>query len=142
MRNRGTTIATVLLIIFIIILGFLSYVFFYNLKNPKVDTESFSNELNKMGETIYTDYYYEVTKVNKTDEEFKEYLGKFNKIGLQFNLVELSKYSEDNNNIISKFLEENKSCGRENTMVIIYPEEPYSKDDFTSEVRIDCKLKE
>lgn len=139
MKNKGTTLATILLIIFIIILGFLSYIFFRNMKHPEyVTKDKFSDELKVMGDSIYKDYYYEITKVDKTDEQLKEFLGKFQTIGLQFNLVELSKYSEENREKIDAFISANDKCSKENTAVIIYPKSPYGKTDFTSETVIDC----
>ena len=143
MKKKNTIIPWILLIICIMILGFLSYIFFYNLKNQtKTVTKSdFKTELTEMGETIYKDYYYEITKIDKTDEQLSEFLGKFKDIGLQFNLVELSKYSDENNEKIDNFINSNKSCSREDTMVLIYPKDPYSKNDFNLEVKIDCKDK-
>ena len=143
MKKKNTIIPWILLIICIMMLGFLSYIFFYNLKNSSknVSKTDFKTELTKMGETIYKDYYYEITKIDKTDEQLKEFLGKFKDIGLQFNLVELSKYSDENNEKITNFINSNKSCSREDTMVLIYPKDPYSKNDFNLEVKIDCKDK-
>lgn len=143
MKKKNPTVAIILLIIFIMILGFLSYIFFYNLNNDNTsinakESNEFSSELQKMGETIYKDYYYEITKVDKTDEQLKSFLSKFETIGLQFNLVELSKYSDENKATIDSFLNNNKKCSRENTMVIIYPKDPYTKIDFTTETKIDC----
>ena len=144
MKNKKTIIILIILIIFIVILGFLSYVFFYNLKNPVslVDKNMFSDELDSMGKTIYQDYYYEITAVDKSEEELTNYLKKFTVIGLQFNLVELSKYNDEFNEKIDIFLRNNKLCSKEKTMVIIYPKEPYSKSDFTTEVKLDCNEKE
>ncbi|MBQ9024053.1 MAG: hypothetical protein IJ105_02390 [Bacilli bacterium] len=139
MKKRKPIIAVCLLIIFLMILGFLSYIFFYNIKNPGVNKDEFSNELTKMGETIYKDYYYEVTKIDKSDEELTNFLAKFKDIGLSFNLVELSKYSDENKESINKFLISNKKCSKEKTMVVIYPKEPYTKTDFNTEVKLDCE---
>ena len=140
MKNKGTTIATILLIIFISILGFLSFIFFRNMKHPEyVNKDKFSDELKTMGETIYKDYYYEITKVDKTDEQLKDFLHKFDTIGLQFNLVELSKYSEENKEKIDMFISTNSNCSKEETKVLIYPKAPYGKTDFTSEIMIECK---
>ena len=136
MKKRKTVIPIILLIIFIVILGFLSVVFFNNMK--KQSSSNFTSDLTKMGETIYKDYYYEITKVDKSDEQLKAYLKKFEQIGLSFNLVELSKYSDENRNKISEFLKNNK-CSNENTRVIIYPKDPYTKNDFNLEVKLDCE---
>ena len=143
MKKKGPMIAVILLIISLMLFGFLSYIFFYNLKNPNasISTKEFSDKLTKMGETIYKDYYYEITKVDKTDEELKDYLKMFNTLGLSFNLVELSKYSDENKEVIDSFLNNYKNCSRENTKVIIYPKDPYSKVDYTVETKIDCTEK-
>ena len=138
MKKRKTVIPVILLIIFLIILGFLSVVFFNNMKKETQST--FSSDLTKMGETIYKDYYYEITKVDKTDEELKDYLKKFEEIGLSFNLVELSKYSDESRDKIDAFLKDN-DCSKENTMVIIYPKDPFRKIDFNTEVKMDCEEK-
>ena len=84
-KKKNTIIPVILLIICLMILGFLSYVFFHNLSvdsGSTVDSAKFSTDLTNMGETIYKDYYYEITKVDKTDEELKEFLSKFKDIGL------------------------------------------------------------
>ena len=138
MKKRKTIIPIILLIIFLVMLGFLSFIFFNNMK--KETKGNFSTDLTKMGETIYKDYYYEITKVGKTDEELKNYLKKFETIGLSFNLVELAKYSDENFDKINEFLSDN-DCSRENTKVIIYPKDPFRKIDFDSEVKIDCEEK-
>lgn len=138
-KNKKTFIAMILLIIFLMVLGFLSFIFFYNLKNNS--EEDYVSKFTTMGESLYTDYYYEVTKVGKTDQELKDFLSMFKDIGLQFNLVEMEKYSDENKELIEKFVKQNKDCKKEETMLIIYPKEPYSKTDFTSELRMDCGVK-
>lgn len=142
MKKRKPVIAICLLIIFLMILGFLSYIFFYNMKNPPVNRDEFSDQLNTMGKDIYEEYYYEITKVDKTEAETKDFLSKFNTIGLQFNLVELSKYKDEYKDQIANFLNSNKSCSREGTKVIIYPKEPYSKTDYIIETKVDCNQKD
>lgn len=140
MKPKGNLIAMVLLVLFLMILGFLSFIFFYNMKH-NIKEEDYVSKLTTMGESLYTDYYYEIIKVDKSEEELKEFLGNFKEIGLQFNLVEMEKYSDENKELIEKFIKQNKECKKEETMVVIYPKEPYSKTDFKSELRMDCGVK-
>ena len=146
-KSKSTIIPVVLLIVAIMLLGFLSFIYFYNLKNGNVGIfnkkteEEYVETFTKMGEELYSEYYYKVTAEGKTNEELKEFLEKFKDIGLHFNLVELEKYSDENKMIISQFLKQNKKCEKSKTEVIIYPKDPYSKTDFTSDLKMNCEIK-
>lgn len=137
MKKRNTLIPVILLIIVLMMLGFLSYIFFYNLNS--VSEEEFVNQLTQMGEDFYTEYYYKSYSNDMKSEDLKDYLKKFEDIGLQVNLVELEKYSDENKSQIERFLRSNKNCKKEGTMIIIYPKSPYSKNDYKSEIRLDCE---
>ena len=134
--NKLRNIAIVLLIIFIIILGFLSYVFIKNLRER--NEKDFVAEFTRMGNEIYSDYYYKIVSVGKSEEQLNEFLEKFSTKGLKFDLVQLEKYSDEYKDIIEDFTKAHKDCKKEETMVIIYPKSPYSSIDFTSEIQMNC----
>lgn len=136
MKKGKRITAWILLIIVLVILGFLSIVFFKNLKNQNED--DFVSDLNEMGSEVYAIYYYDEIAKEKTADELKTYLKKFEEIGLKFDLVQLSNYSDDYAKKIDNFIRVHKDCSKEDTMVIIYPKEPYSSTDFTTEIQMEC----
>ena len=143
-RKKIKKVAIILLIIFIIILGFLSIIFIKNLKNDS--EKDFVNELNMIATEAYSEYYYKDLENTMTGEEVIEHLKKFEKIGLSFDVANLKNYSEVVNNndyirIINDFLKKNKDCKEDETMVVIYPKDPYTKNDFTSEIKMNCEYK-
>jgi hypothetical protein len=95
-----------------------------------------------MGNEIYMSYYYPSVSSGKNLDETKEFLQKYETIGLKFNLTELEKYSEDFSNKIKNFKNGDKSCDKTNTMVIIYPTSPYGKNNYNVQVSLDCGFKE
>lgn len=136
MSNKKRNIALVLLIIVIILLGFFSVLYFKNL-NKKSENDYIS-EFTKMGEEFYSNYYYRVISTDKTDEQVKEYLSKFNTLGLKIDLNELEKYNDEYKNVIENFTNDYKYCKKDETMIIIYPKEPYSNSDYELNIKMDC----
>ena len=101
------------------------------------------NNLIKLGEQFYTEFYYESTKQSNPDRNMADYLKTFKKMGIGVSLNTLSTYSDDvDEDIIKSFENVNgKACDKEKTMVIIYPKEPYSKTDYTIEAKLECGFK-
>lgn len=133
----------VLLIIFIIILGFLSIVFIKNLQKEEKD---YVSELTNIGNDAYSEYYYKVISIDKNETEVKAYLKKYENTGLSFDLESLKGYAINQDKteyyeLINEFLEKNKKCDENRSMVIIYPNEPYGNTDFTSEIKLNCEVK-
>ena len=98
------------------------------------------NNLIKLGEQFYTEFYYEQTKQSDPNINMADYLKTFKEMGLGVSLNTLSTYSDDvDEDIIKSFENVNgKACDKEKTMVIIYPKEPYAKTDYTIEAKLDC----
>ena len=138
---KRNTVAFVLLIIFLMILGFLSFIFFYNLKTKTINEEDFVQSLTTTGEEIYSEYYYKYISANKTNEEISDYLKKYETIGLKFDLNEIEKYSDESKTLVERFIKGNRDCKKDETMIVIYPKSPYTKTDFTSEIKMDCGYK-
>jgi len=136
MKEKRKIFIWIILILLLMVLGFLSFTFLRNLKYD--DKEDYVATFTEMGEEVYTNLYYESISKDYNKEELQNFLSKFKDIGLQFNLVELSKYSEKNKEVIEKFIRNNKNCKKEETMLIIYPKDPYGKTDFESALRMDC----
>ena len=135
-------IVIILLIVSIIILGFLSFIFIKNLRTEK----DYVSEITKIGSEAYSEYYYKIMKVDKSDNDLVAYLKKYEISGLKFDLESLKGYAINTEkteyyNLINEFLEKYKKCNENKSMVIIYPKEPYKNTDFKSEIKFNCELK-
>ncbi len=129
----------ILLIVLLIALGFLSFVFFSNMKEKQKD--EYINEFTTMGETLYSDYYYKVLSIDKPGEELTKFLKKFDVIGLKFDLNSIQTYSKDYNQKVEEFIKKYDNCKKEDVVVTIFPKSPYGNTDFNSKIQIDCKTK-
>ena len=135
-------LAIIFLIIFILILGFLSIVFINNLNKNEKD---YVSELTNIGNEAYSEYYYKIMAIDKNETDLKAYLKKYETTGLKFDLEALKGYAinqekADYYNLINEFLSKNKKCNENGTKVIVYPKEPYGATDFTSEIKFNCDV--
>ncbi len=139
MKKSKKILFVILLLILLIVVGLLIWFFTKDLRLSK--EEKIVNDLTNMGNEIYMSYYYPSVSSSKNLDETKEFLQKYETIGLKFNLTELEKYSEDFSNKIKNFKNGDKSCDKTNTMVIIYPTSPYGKNNYNVQVSLDCGFK-
>ena len=139
MKKSKKILFVILLLILLIVVGLLIWFFTKDLRLSK--EEKIVNDLTNMGNEIYMSYYYSSVSSGKNLDETKEFLQKYETIGLKFNLTELEKYSEDFSNKIKNFKNGDKSCDKTNTMVIIYPTSPYGKNNYNVQVNLDCGFK-
>ena len=101
--------------------------------------EELNQLLKQLGSEFYEEFYYD--KVGNNLEERKNFLEKYKDIGIKINLENLSRYnSEQNKDSLAKFVNKktNQECDKTNTMVIIYPTEPYEKNSYTEEIKLIC----
>lgn len=134
MKKKKVLISIILLVICLLILGF---IIFNIIKGVRYTEEDIVSELTTMADEVYTKLYYpEMKKIN--GDKSKEFLKQYEEIGLKFNLTELEKYNEKFKDKISKFKSDNKTCDKEKTMIIIYPQSPYEATNYISEVKLDC----
>lgn len=129
-------IAGGLVLIFIIVLSLTS-----GLRLSK--EKKLEKNLISLGEQFYTEFYYDQTQVSLSDKNMANYLKTFKEMGIGVSLNTLSTYSDDvDQEKIKSFDNVNgKACDKENTMVVIYPKEPYGKKDYTIEAKLDCGFK-
>ena len=137
MNKKKRNILLVILIGLVVLLGFFSIIFFKNIKTEK----DYVSEFTTMGEDFYSNYYYKIISVDKTEKEVQEYLALFNKIGLKVDLNELEKYKEEYKDTIESFSKKYNDCDKSETMVIIYPKSPYSSTDFDINIKMECNYK-
>lgn len=98
-----------------------------------------TNELKELGIDFYENFYYK--QVGSNDEERSEFLEKYKDIGIKISLDNLSRYKTDETEeIVKKFVnnESKEECDRINSMVVIYPKEPYDKDSYTIDAMLEC----
>ena len=142
-KNKLTFIIVLLLTLVIMILGFLTFIYFYNLKYTssytKENEKEFIPKVTKMGIDLYSNYYYKsVSKDYENDEKFHEFLKKFEDIGLKFDLELIYNYKEENKREIDDFMKYKTKCKKSDILFVIYPKSPYGKNDFDSELIMDC----
>lgn len=100
-----------------------------------------SNSLSKMGETFYTEFYYEQVSNGKSSEEIANSLGNFKDIGIKIDLENLAKYSDDFKKEVANFKNvKGEACNQKTTRAVIYPKAPYGKKDYKVEVELDCNF--
>lgn len=100
------------------------------------------NELKQLGESFYEDFYY--NQVGKTDEEKRAFLEKYTDIGIKVSLDNLARSKKDQSgDILKKFVNSktNVKCDKTNSMVTIYPRDPYGKRDYRIDANLVCGFK-
>ena len=135
-KENKKKVLFVLLTIIVVLVAIVLAIFLLKGKNQE---EVLKDYLHDMGIEFYENLYYK--QVGKTDEERKEFLNKFTEIGIKINLDSLSRYNvESNQEKINAFKnpKTNDACNKENSKVIIYPQEPYGQKDYRVEIQLDC----
>lgn len=126
----------IVLFTLLVIVGFLIFLL---LDAGNLTTSQMDDELRKMAEDFYNDYYYDDISKGKSDDELKEFLSKYKDTGFKVNLKNLLDYDENLEDIINKFKINGNNCDREGTKAIIYPTDPYEKTNYKIETIIDCQ---
>ena len=134
-KKQYYIIGGVALLVIILIVSLL--IIFGN--KPKNESQKLSNELNQLGVSFYEDFYY--NQIGKTDEEKKAFLEKYTDIGIKVSLDNLARSKKDESEeILKKFVNSKTKteCDNTNSMVTIYPREPYGKKDYRIDANLVC----
>ena len=91
-------------------------------------------DLRNTANTFYSLYYDE----NNKDSNIKEYLSKYKSSGLTISLKDMQIIIEQKTNGGTLYSTLEK-CDIENTKVIIFPKEPYTKNDIDIKFELSCK---
>ena len=129
------TIGIIIGCIVIVILIVLAIFAFKNFNKVNLD-----KSLINMGKDFYENFYY--NQIGKDDAEKKEFLQKYESIGIKVSLDNLERYdSGKNKEEVAKFKNEKtgKECDKTNTMVVIYPQDPYEKTSYRIESILSCE---
>lgn len=122
-------------IIAIIIVIIIALVLIFRVNQEK----ELTNTLKEMGIDFYENFYY--INAGENLKERSAFLKKYEDIGVKINLDNLSKYnSEENTKKLEQFKNNktNKTCDINSTEVVIYPKEPFNKNNYEIEVILDC----
>lgn len=112
----------------------------YSINSTGAKKASLENELKEMGKDFYENFYYDlVVKDHGTDQ-----ISKFNTVGIKVDLSNLERYKSDNKEKVEKFVnpKTNQSCNKDETKVVIYPEDPYGKTNYRLETILSCGFDE
>ena len=129
-----------LIIGIILIILLISGIIIFNKIKKSREEDKLYNQLNKVVKDYYKDYYYNILGDNEDIK--KSNAEKFRYTGIKINLEDLSKYKSNNNEILDKFKnsQTNSNCDYNKTTIVIYPIDPYGKEDIRIDSNIVCGL--
>lgn len=102
----------------------------------KNNDEKLSATLEEMGRDWYENFYYDGFEEKKR----ADILSRFKDIGIKVDIDNLSRYNtEVNAEKLKDFkMDEEDGCDKTKTKVIIKPQDPYGKTDYTIETKLVC----
>lgn len=102
----------------------------------KNNDEKLSATLEEMGRDWYENFYYDGFEEKKR----ADILSRFKDIGIKVDIDNLSRYNtEVNAEKLKDFkMDEEGGCDKTETKVIIKPQDPYGKTDYTIETKLVC----
>ena len=140
---------------------------FPSLSKPSTE-DIVKNKISELGKTFYEDFYYP-SSGNGDANKRKEFLAKYQSMGIKVNLENLIRYYVTTDSFKEAFptvndkevkdvsitdrvqfienewfkvgKEENDKCDVNNTKVIIYPKDPYEKNTYEMEIVTACGFK-
>lgn len=134
-KNCFIAVTTLILIIAIILIIIFS--------SKKSEEDKLNDMLKELGVNFYENFYYD--QVGTNDTERKEFVKKYETIGIKVNLDNLSRLnSDESKKMVDKFVNSKtkKECDKSNTRVIIYPKTPYEKDSYDIKTELVCGFDE
>lgn len=135
-NKRILTYIITVIILFILIFG----VVFYLKENQKNTEAKLENEFKDIISQVYVDIY-EKKLEEETSEEVISFFKTYSFLGLTIDLEIINsneeyknKYSEELKNFNNKA----GKCDEKETKAIVFPVEPFDKNDFNIEVNLSC----
>lgn len=138
--NKKIIIISSIVLVIIVVLVLLLFIKPFEGKSQE---QKLTNKLEELGIDFYENFYY--NQISKDDKERAEFLKKYTDIGIKINLDNLSRFKvEETEKIVKEFVnkETNEECDKINSMVVIYPKEPYEKKSYSIDVILECGNKE
>ena len=130
-KKKIGIIAGVAIVVIALVVGI---ILFLNRSNEKTLTAN----LNKLGKQFYEEFYY--PSQEKSQEDVKAFVKKFEKTGIKVNLENIAKVSKVDQDLVKAMVNSRtkKECDKTASYVIIYPEKPYGKSNYKIEVNLEC----
>ena len=101
--------------------------------------KTYEKNITTMAKDFYENFYYDLAIKDLGQSQIE----KFEKNGIEITLGTVEKRNLKNKEMVQQFKKLNKeSCDKEKTKVVIYPKEPYGKNDYELKVTLDCGFKE
>ena len=96
------------------------------------------SNMETLGKQFYEEFYY--PSQEKSQEDIKAFIKKFEKTGIKINLENITKISKVDKELVDSMINKKtkKKCDAKNTSVTIIPEKPYGKTNYKIEVTLDC----
>lgn len=97
-----------------------------------------NSNLSKLGKQFYEEFYY--PSQEKSQEDVKAFVKKFEKTGIKVNLENIAKVSKVDQDLVKTMVNKKtkKDCDKTASYVIIKPKKPYGKTDYTIDVTLEC----
>ena len=138
--HKGTTIGILCGVLLITVVATIGLkVAFSNKGKEETQEERLTRYLEEMGAEFYENFYYDSLSENQR----KEFLQKYSEIGIKVNLDNLSRFNGNQvEEKVSEFKNGEQECDKENTKVIIYPQDEFNKKDYKLETILVCGFEE
>ena len=96
--------------------------------------------LERISKEFYSEHYYKEVSKTYNEKDKTTYLKQLESIGVKLSLDDLRRYRYSNIDI-NKELEyfNTATCDLLNTIVIIYPEDPYGETNYKIDIKLDCE---
>ena len=96
------------------------------------------SNMETLGKQFYEEFYY--PSQEKSQEDIKAFIKKFEKTGIKINLENITKISKVDKELVDSMINKKtkKKCDAKNTSVTIIPEKPYGKTNYKVKVELDC----
>lgn len=132
--KENKKIAIIIAVALVILIAIICALLF----SKKSNEEILKVNMEKIGKTFYEDYYY--PSQEKSQEDVKAFLEKFQQNGIKINLTNLAKVSKIDQSLINDMVnaKTKKKCDFDKTYVTIYPKKPFKKDSYKMKVDLDC----
>lgn len=133
-KKKIGIIAGAAVVVIAIVVGL---ILFLNRSNEKQLNANFT----KLGKQFYENFYY--PSQEKSQEDVKAFVKKFEKTGIKVNLENIKKISKIDKKLADSLINSKtkKECDAKDSYVIIYPEKPYGKTNYKIEVNLECGFK-
>ena len=121
----------------VVIARVVGLIWFLNRSNEKQLNANFT----KLGKQFYEEFYY--PSQEKSQEDVKAFVKKFEKTGIKINLENIAKISKVDKNLVDSMVNKKtkEKCDAKQSTVTIYPEKPYGKSNYKIEVNLECGFK-